>query len=140
MIDAKTVVDRPKGPKGGGSKIAECIVGDQTASIVYTAKDDQGAWGMWILILMQIKNSVAYFAVELAQPGAYLSLQNANIEVHRGSMRLVLDKASGTAEAVEGQSFKPAVRLHGYAMRNGDSNLIRQVSVHLPVLFIHAGW
>ena len=47
--------------------------------------------------------------MELAQPGAYLSLQGANVDVYRGSMRLVVDKA-GKVEVAEGQSFKPAVR------------------------------
>ena len=43
VIDAKVVVDRPKGHKGtGGSKIAECIVGDATASILFSVRDDQG--------------------------------------------------------------------------------------------------
>eukprot|EP00955_Chlamydomonas_euryale_P092343 364699-Chlamydomonas_euryale.AAC.11 len=40
VVDAKVVVDR-KGPKGG-SKIAECIVGDVTGAIVLQARDDQG--------------------------------------------------------------------------------------------------
>jgi hypothetical protein len=47
----------------------------------------------------------------LAQVGAYLSLENANIEMQRGNMRLVLDKAGGKIEVSEGQSFKPAVRM-----------------------------
>ena len=56
VIDAKTVVDRPKGPKGGGSKIAECIVGDQTASILFQARDDQGAY---IMLIAQRCNSLS---------------------------------------------------------------------------------
>ena len=50
-------------------------------------------------------------AVDLAQVGAYVSLEKANIEMQRGNMRLVLDKTEGKIELSEGQSFKPAVRL-----------------------------
>uniref|UniRef100_A0A7R9VFT2 Single-stranded DNA binding protein Ssb-like OB fold domain-containing protein n=1 Tax=Chlamydomonas euryale TaxID=1486919 RepID=A0A7R9VFT2_9CHLO len=85
VVDAKVVVDR-KGPKGG-SKIAECIVGDVTGAIVLQARDDQ---------------------VDVAQPGAYIRLEGAKIDVFRGSMRLVVGK-DGKVEVVEGEDFRPAV-------------------------------
>ncbi len=43
VVDTKLVVDRPKGPRGPGTKVAECIIGDSTAAIVFSARDDQGA-------------------------------------------------------------------------------------------------
>ena len=114
VIDAKVVVDRPKGPKGGGTKIAECIVGDASASILFTARDDQGEvpFGFDGSSPCMAAHSCCWMdAVDLAQVGAYLSLENANIEMQRGNMRLVLDKAGGKIEVSEGQSFKPAVRM-----------------------------
>ncbi|GAX81525.1 hypothetical protein CEUSTIGMA_g8953.t1 [Chlamydomonas eustigma] len=87
VIDAKVVVDRPKGSKGGSTKISECIVGDSTASIIFSARDEQ---------------------IDIAQPGSFVSLLNANVEMQRGTMRLVLDKA-GKIENAGDVSFKPAV-------------------------------
>lgn len=43
VVDAKTVVDRPGGRSGSSpSKVAECLVGDETGVIVFSAKNDQG--------------------------------------------------------------------------------------------------
>lgn len=39
----QVVVDRPRGPKGQPLKVAECIVGDETGTIVFTARNEQGA-------------------------------------------------------------------------------------------------
>jgi hypothetical protein len=43
VVKAQIVVDRPRGPKGQPIKVAECIVGDETATIVFTARNEQGA-------------------------------------------------------------------------------------------------
>ena len=45
VTDAKVVVNRPKGPKGNGLRVAECLVGDQTGIIVLTVKNEQGKQG-----------------------------------------------------------------------------------------------
>jgi len=71
VVEAKVVMDRAKGPRGAPLKLAECIVGDETGSIVFTAKNEQ---------------------VDLAQPGKYLTLRNAKIDMYRGSMRLAVDQ------------------------------------------------
>ncbi len=42
VVESKVVVDRQRGPKGQPLKVAECIVGDQTATIVFTARNEQG--------------------------------------------------------------------------------------------------
>lgn len=39
---ATIVVDRPRGPKGQPLKVAECIVGDESGSMVFTARNEQG--------------------------------------------------------------------------------------------------
>jgi ssDNA-binding replication factor A large subunit len=45
---------------------------------------------------------------EKAQPGAYVTLSNAKIDMYKGSMRLVVDK-SGQVEEAAGQTFSPKV-------------------------------
>mmetsp|Transcript_35617 Transcript_35617/g.79175 ORF Transcript_35617/g.79175 Transcript_35617/m.79175 type:complete len:136 (-) Transcript_35617:574-981(-) len=84
VVEAKVVHSRAKGPKGTPIKVAECIVGDKTGAIVFTARDEQA---------------------EQAQPGSYLTLRNAKIEMFRGSMRLTVDKW-GKVEVAEGEKFE----------------------------------
>eukprot|EP00879_Flechtneria_rotunda_P003093 GHRR01003314.1.p1 GENE.GHRR01003314.1~~GHRR01003314.1.p1 ORF type:complete len:137 (+),score=24.79 GHRR01003314.1:486-896(+) len=84
VVKSQIVVDRPRGPKGQPLKVAECIVGDQSGTIVFTARNEQ---------------------VELAQVGKYLTLRNAKIDMYRGSMRLAVDQW-GKVEALDGQSFE----------------------------------
>lgn len=36
------IMDRPRGPRGGTSKLSECLVGDETGVIIFSAKNDQG--------------------------------------------------------------------------------------------------
>jgi ssDNA-binding replication factor A large subunit len=38
----QVVVERARGPKGQPLKVAECIVGDETGTIVFTARNEQG--------------------------------------------------------------------------------------------------
>lgn len=43
VVDAKTVVDRPGGRSGSSpARVAECLVGDETGVIVFSAKNEQG--------------------------------------------------------------------------------------------------
>jgi hypothetical protein len=42
VVKAQIVVDRPRGPKGQPLKVAECIVGDETGVIIFTARNEQG--------------------------------------------------------------------------------------------------
>eukprot|EP00878_Enallax_costatus_P002262 GHUV01002436.1.p3 GENE.GHUV01002436.1~~GHUV01002436.1.p3 ORF type:complete len:137 (+),score=27.79 GHUV01002436.1:141-551(+) len=100
---ATVVVDRPRGPKGQPIKVAECIVGDESGSIVFTARNEQ---------------------VELAQAGKYVTLRNAKIDMYRGSMRLGVDQW-GKVEALEGQSFK--------ANTDNNLSLIEYELVTVPV-------
>ncbi|KAL0722299.1 hypothetical protein Bca4012_036898 [Brassica carinata] len=52
-------------------RIAECLVGDETASILFTARNDQ---------------------MDLMKPGTTVILRNAKIDMFKGSMRLAVDK------------------------------------------------
>jgi len=44
VVDSKMVVQRGRdgGPQGRQMRIAECLVGDETGIIVFTARNDQG--------------------------------------------------------------------------------------------------
>lgn len=43
VVNAKTVVDRPGGRSGSSpARVAECLVGDETGVIVFSAKNEQG--------------------------------------------------------------------------------------------------
>ncbi|CAN6482814.1 unnamed protein product [Victoria cruziana] len=52
-------------------RIAECLVGDETGMIVFTARNEQ---------------------VDLLKPNTTVILRNAKIDMFKGSMRLAVDK------------------------------------------------
>ncbi|XP_061344367.1 uncharacterized protein At4g28440-like [Gastrolobium bilobum] len=78
VVDTKMIVQR-----GRPQRIAESLVGDETAMIVFTARNDQ---------------------VDLMKEGSTLILRNAKIDLFKGSMRLAVDK-SGRIEVAEPASF-----------------------------------
>ncbi|KAK8504016.1 hypothetical protein V6N13_092757 [Hibiscus sabdariffa] len=53
------------------TRIAKFLVGDETGTILFTARNDQ---------------------VDLMKPGAIVVLRNAKIDMFKGSMRLAVDK------------------------------------------------
>ncbi|KAJ6419023.1 hypothetical protein OIU84_029181 [Salix udensis] len=65
------------------ARINECLVGDETGCIVFTARNEQ---------------------VEMMNPGATIILRNAKIDMFKGSMRLAVDKW-GRVEVAEPASF-----------------------------------
>ncbi|KAF7150297.1 hypothetical protein RHSIM_Rhsim02G0133700 [Rhododendron simsii] len=71
--------------KGGGgqARIAECLVGDETGTILFTARNEQ---------------------VDLMKPGTTVILRNAKIDMFKGSMRLAVDKW-GRVEVTEPEKF-----------------------------------
>ncbi|KAF3794640.1 Uncharacterized protein EJ110_NYTH06886 [Nymphaea thermarum] len=62
---------RPDRPLVRQMRIAECLVGDETGSIVFTARNEQ---------------------VDLMKADATVILRNAKIDMFKGSMRLAVDK------------------------------------------------
>ncbi|XAR59179.1 hypothetical protein NMG60_11014872 [Bertholletia excelsa] len=71
---------------GGGAaqtRIAECLVGDETGTILFTARNDQ---------------------VDMMIPGTTVILRNAKIDMFKGSMRLAVDKW-GRIEVTEPAKF-----------------------------------
>ncbi|KAF9611571.1 hypothetical protein IFM89_033575 [Coptis chinensis] len=65
------------------TRIAECLVGDETGTIVFTARNEQ---------------------VDMMKAGATVNLRNAKIDMFRGSMRLAVDKW-GRVEVTEPAKF-----------------------------------
>ncbi|KAI7728879.1 hypothetical protein M8C21_023295 [Ambrosia artemisiifolia] len=58
-------------PGGSNTRIAECLVGDETGTILFTARNDQ---------------------VDLMKAGSTVIIRNAKIDMFKGSMRLAVDK------------------------------------------------
>ncbi|KAM0913677.1 hypothetical protein ACQ4PT_012022 [Festuca glaucescens] len=69
-------------------RIAECIVGDDTGVVVFTARNDQ---------------------VDLMKVGAIVELKNAKVDMYKGSMRLAVDR-SGTVKAAESPASELKVK------------------------------
>uniref|UniRef100_A0ACD5TBU8 Uncharacterized protein n=1 Tax=Avena sativa TaxID=4498 RepID=A0ACD5TBU8_AVESA len=95
VLSAKPVaVHRPGG--GGGfrqgqqpqMRITECIVGDDTGVVVFTARNEQ---------------------VDIMKVGATVELKNAKVDMYKGSMRLAVDKR-GTVKAAESPSSQLRVK------------------------------
>lgn len=95
VLDANTVLNRkirnPAASLRGGSfaqqnqpaRIAECLIGDETATILFTARNEQ---------------------VDLMKPGDTVILRNAKIDMFKGCMRLAVDKW-GRIEVTEPAKF-----------------------------------
>lgn len=73
VMSAKLVLQksRPDGNQVRQVRIAECLVGDETGVIVFTARNEQ---------------------VDLMKEGVTVILRNAKIDMFKGSMRLAVDK------------------------------------------------
>ncbi|KAI4314323.1 hypothetical protein L6164_027243 [Bauhinia variegata] len=73
VVNTKMVLQkgRPDGPQPRQMRIAECLVGDETGMIIFTARNDQ---------------------VDLMKEGTTVILRNAKIDMFKGSMRLAVDK------------------------------------------------
>ncbi|PSS24622.1 Nucleic acid-binding, OB-fold protein [Actinidia chinensis var. chinensis] len=77
VVSSTTVVQRKGnrtshlGRGGGGQSLAECLVGDETGTILFTARNDQ---------------------VDLMKPDTTVILRNAKIDMFKGAMRLAVDK------------------------------------------------
>ncbi|XP_057810924.1 uncharacterized protein At4g28440-like [Salvia miltiorrhiza] len=79
VISAKMVAQRGRNQ----GRFSECLVGDETGIIIFSARNDQ---------------------VDLAKEGNTLVLTNAKIDMFKGSMRLAVDR-SGRVEVGEAAGF-----------------------------------
>lgn len=73
VVSSNTVLQkgRPGADPLRQSRIAECLVGDETGTILFTARNEQ---------------------VDILKPEATVILRNAKIDMFKGSMRLAVDK------------------------------------------------
>jgi len=85
VVTAKMVLQkgRPDSSQVRQMRIAECLVGDETGVIVFTARNEQ---------------------VDLMKAGSTVILRNAKIDMFRGSMRLAVDKW-GRVEVTDDSDF-----------------------------------
>ncbi|KAE8821760.1 hypothetical protein D1007_00168 [Hordeum vulgare] len=82
VLSSKPVVlhrQHQGGRAGNNMRIAECIVGDDTGVVVFTARNEQ---------------------VDIMKPGAVVEARKARVDMYKGSMRLAVDKW-GTLKAAE---------------------------------------
>ncbi|KAI4378331.1 hypothetical protein MLD38_015822 [Melastoma candidum] len=71
-------------PPQRNTRIAECLVGDETGSIVFTSRNEQ---------------------VDIMKPCSTVILRNAKIDMFKGTMRLAVDKW-GRVEVTEPAMFE----------------------------------
>ncbi|KAK8537272.1 hypothetical protein V6N12_043440 [Hibiscus sabdariffa] len=85
VVSTKMVLQkgRTDGPQVRQMRIAECLVGDETGMIIFTARNEQ---------------------VDTMKEGATVTLRNLKIDMFKGSMRLAVDKW-GRVEVDEPASF-----------------------------------
>ncbi|GMH01611.1 hypothetical protein Nepgr_003450 [Nepenthes gracilis] len=85
VVDSKLIMqrNRPDGPQGRQMRMAECLLGDETGMIIFTARNDQ---------------------VDVMKAGTTVILRNSKIDMFKGSMRLAVDKW-GRVEVTEPADF-----------------------------------
>jgi len=85
VVSSNTVLQkgRAASPHLRQTRIAECLIGDETGTIVFTARNEQ---------------------VDMMNPDATVILRNAKIDMFKGSMRLAVDKW-GRVEVTEPADF-----------------------------------
>ncbi|RWR89596.1 Nucleic acid-binding, OB-fold-like protein [Cinnamomum micranthum f. kanehirae] len=85
VVSSKTVLQKGRAASSHlrQTRIAECLIGDETGTIVFTARNEQ---------------------VDLMKPDTTVILRNAKIDMFKGSMRLAVDKW-GRVEVTEPAKF-----------------------------------
>ncbi|XP_028792980.1 uncharacterized protein At4g28440-like [Neltuma alba] len=85
VLDSNTVLQKGRSASQHlrHTRVSECLVGDETGCILFTARNEQ---------------------VDTMRPGATVILRNAKIDMFKGSMRLAVDKW-GRIEVTEPAEF-----------------------------------
>ncbi|RVW46467.1 Uncharacterized protein CK203_010964 [Vitis vinifera] len=104
VVSSKMVLQkgRPDGPQVRQMRIAECLVGDETGMIVFTARNDQAKFKYIASGPPSLHKSK--LLMDLMKPDTTVILRNAKIDMFKGSMRLAVDKW-GRVEVTEPASF-----------------------------------
>ncbi|KAI5058248.1 hypothetical protein GOP47_0026418 [Adiantum capillus-veneris] len=86
VLSAKQVMQKSRfdAPQCTPLHLVECLVGDETAVIVFPARNEQ---------------------VDVMQEGATVILNNAKVDMFRGSIPLAVDKWQGSIEVTEPATF-----------------------------------
>eukprot|EP01128_Nolandella_sp_AFSM9_P009583 TRINITY_DN6193_c0_g1_i1.p1 TRINITY_DN6193_c0_g1~~TRINITY_DN6193_c0_g1_i1.p1 ORF type:complete len:130 (+),score=16.66 TRINITY_DN6193_c0_g1_i1:2-391(+) len=79
VVESMVIVDKTR-LDGSRVRVAEGVIGDASASVIFTARDDQ---------------------VDLLVPGNTLELLNAKVEMYEGWMRLEVDRWGDVKAASE---------------------------------------
>ncbi|KAK9188915.1 hypothetical protein WN944_020320 [Citrus x changshan-huyou] len=95
VVSTKMVLQKGRGDgtQVRQMRIAECLVGDETGMIIFTARNDQA----FIICVFQLM-------MDLMKEGTTVILRNAKIDMFKGSMRLAVDKW-GRVEVAEPANF-----------------------------------
>jgi replication factor A1 len=85
VIESKTVLQKGRAASHHlrQTRISECLIGDETGTVLFTARNDQ---------------------VDLMNEGATVIIRTAKIDMFKGSMRLAVDKW-GRIEATDAADF-----------------------------------
>ncbi|XP_009608122.1 uncharacterized protein At4g28440-like [Nicotiana tomentosiformis] len=86
VLESNTVLQKGRSvsPHLRNTRISECLIGDETGTILFTARNDQ---------------------VDLMKPDATVILRNAKIDMFKNTMRLAVDKW-GRIEVTETAGFE----------------------------------
>ena len=79
VVNAKMVLQkgRPDGPQARQMRIAECLVGDETGMIIFTARNDQGKFQRYVS-MHHLCTCILYEACQLS----YLCFHSVHITKH----------------------------------------------------------
>ncbi|KVH96824.1 Nucleic acid-binding, OB-fold [Cynara cardunculus var. scolymus] len=104
-------------PGAANTRIAECLIGDETGTILFTARNDQGkpsavfldkkrneTWFCKLVNRLLLMDDALGAFFDLMKPGNTVIIRNAKIDMFKGSMRLAVDKW-GRIEVTEPASF-----------------------------------
>merc|ERR1711879_16304 len=84
VLSADTVMNK-KHPDGTKIRISETLVGDDTAKVLFSARNEQ---------------------IDIAKPGNYIIIRNSKIKMFKGFMRLTVDKWGLIEEDPNPQTFE----------------------------------
>ncbi|KAE8692762.1 Nuclear fusion defective 6 isoform 1 [Hibiscus syriacus] len=101
---SRALLSRPAPP----ARIAECVVGDETGTIIFTARNEQGIpfFPLININTLLLISEMILEQIDLMTKGATVILRNAKIVMFKGTtMRLAVDKW-GRIEVTEPAKFE----------------------------------
>ncbi|WMV48891.1 hypothetical protein MTR67_042276 [Solanum verrucosum] len=116
VLESNTVLQKGRSvsPHLRNTRIAECLIGDETGTILFTARNDQGdkqlmffvemVWFGVVRKIIRLTGGLATL-VDLMKADATVILRNAKIDMFKSTMRLAVDKW-GRIEVTEPAAFE----------------------------------